>query len=42
MLELERLRENDDLQAKIANLIRKLEAIKLKKVNEVTVVPKVS
>ena len=42
MLQLERLRENDDLQAKIANLIRKLEAIKLKKVNEVTVVPKVS
>ena len=35
------LRENDDLQAKIANLTRKLEAIELKKVNEVTVVPKV-
>ena len=35
------LRENDDLQAKIANLTRKLEAIKLKKVNEVTIVPKV-
>ena len=34
------LRENDDLQAKIANLTRKLEAIELKKVNEVTVVPK--
>ena len=33
------LRENDDLQAKIANLIRKLEAIELKKVNEVTSVP---
>ena len=33
------LRENDDLQAKIANLTRKLEAIKLQKVNEVTVVP---
>ena len=30
------LRENDDLQAKIANLTRKLEAIELKKVNEVT------
>ena len=35
------LRENDDLQAKIANLTRKLEAIELKKVNEVTVVPQV-
>ena len=35
------LRENDDLQEKIANLTRKLEAIELKKVNEVTVVPKV-
>ena len=35
------LRENDDLQAKIGNLTRKLEAIELKKVNEVTVVPKV-
>ena len=35
------LRENDDLQAKIDNLTRKLEAIELKKVNEVTVVPKV-
>ena len=35
------LRENDDLQPKIANLNRKLEAIELKKVNEVTVVPKV-
>ena len=35
------VRENDDLQAKIANLTRKLEAIELKKVNEVTVVPKV-
>ena len=35
------LRENDDLQAKIANLPRKLEAIELKKVNEVIVVPKV-
>ena len=33
------LRENDDLQAKIANLTRKLEAIELKKVNKVTVVP---
>ena len=33
------LRENDDLQAKIANLTRKLEAIELKKVNEVTSVP---
>ena len=36
------LRENDDLQAKIANFTRKLEAIELKKVNEVTIVPKVS
>ena len=35
------LRENDDLQAKITNLTRKLEAIKLKKVNEVTSVPQV-
>ena len=35
------LRENDDLQAKIANLTRKLETIELKKLNEVTVVPKV-
>ena len=33
------LRENDDLQAKIANLTRKLEAIELKKVNEITIVP---
>ena len=35
------LRENDDLQAKIANLTRKLEVIELKKVNEVTSVPQV-
>ena len=35
------LRENDDLQAKIANLTRKLEAIELKKVNEVTSVTQV-
>ena len=35
------LREDDDLQAKIANLTKKLEAIELKKVNEVTIVPKV-
>ena len=35
------LRENDDLQAKITNLTRKLEAIELRKVNEVTVVPEV-
>ena len=33
------LRENDDLQVKITNLTRKLEAIELKKVNEVIVVP---
>ena len=35
------VRENDDLQAKITDLTRKLEAIELKKVNEVIVVPKV-
>ena len=35
------LRENDDLQAKIANLTRTLEAIELKKVNEVTSMPQV-
>ena len=35
------LRENDDLQEKIANLRRKLEAIELKKVNEVTSLPQV-
>ena len=35
------LRDNDDLQAKITNLTRKLEAIELKKVNEVTIVPQV-
>ena len=35
------LRENDDMQEKIANLTRKLEAIELKKVNEVTIVPQV-
>ena len=35
------LRENDDLQAKIANLTRKLEAIELKKVKEVTSVTQV-
>ena len=33
------LRENDELQVKIANLTRKLEAIEMKKVNEVTNVP---
>ena len=33
------LRENDDMQAKEANLTRKLETIKLIKVNEVTIVP---
>ena len=38
---LHHLIENDDLQAKITNLIRKLEAIELKKVNEVIVVPQV-
>ena len=35
------LRENDELQAKIANLTRKLEAIEMKKVNEVTSVPQI-
>ena len=35
------VKENDDLQAKIATLTRKLEAIEMKKVNEVTTVPKV-
>ena len=35
------VRDNDDLQAKIANLTMKFEAIELKKVNEVTVVHKV-
>ena len=35
------LRENDDLQAKITNLTRKLVAIELRKVNKVTVVPQV-
>ena len=39
--EIHHLRENDDLQANIANLTRKLEAIELKKVNEVTSVPQV-
>ena len=38
---IHRLRENYDLQEKIANLTRKLEAIELKKVNEVTIVPQV-
>ena len=33
------VRDNDDLQAKIANLTRKLEAIELKKVKEVTIIP---
>ena len=35
------LKENDELQAKIANLTRKLEAMEMKKVNEVTCVPQV-
>ena len=38
---LHHLRENDELQVKISNLTRKLEAIELKKVNEVTSVPQV-
>ena len=36
------MKENDDLQTKIATLTRKLEAIEMQKVNEVTIVPKVS
>ena len=35
------MKENDDLQAKITTLTRKLEAIEMKKVNKVTTVPKV-
>ena len=35
------LKENDELQAKIANLTRQLEAIEMKKVNEVTSKPQV-
>ena len=35
------MKDNDDLQAKIATSTRKLEAIEMKKVNEVTTVPKV-
>ena len=35
------MKENDDLQAQIATLTRKLEAIEMQKVNEVTTVPKV-
>ena len=35
------LKENDELQEKIANLTRKLEAIEMKQVNEVTSVPRV-
>ena len=35
------MKENDDLQAKIATLTRKLEAIEMQKVIEVTIVPKV-
>ena len=34
------VKENDDLQAKIATLTRKLAAIEMQKVNEVTIVPK--
>ena len=36
-----KLKENDDLQAKIATLTRKLEAIEMQEVNEVAIVPKV-
>ena len=35
------VKENDDLQPKIATLTRKLEAIEMQKVNEVTTIPKV-
>ena len=35
------MKENDHLQAKIATLTRKLEAIEMQKVNEVTTIPKV-
>ena len=35
------VKENDDLEAKIATLIRKLEVIEMQKVNEVTTVSKV-
>ena len=35
------VKENDDLQAKIATLTRKLKAKEMQKVNEVTIVPKV-
>ena len=35
------VKENDDLQAKIATLTRKLKAIEMQKVNKVTTVPKV-
>ena len=35
------LKETDELEAKIANLTRKLEAIEMKKVNEVTSVPQI-
>ena len=34
------MKENDDLQAKISTLARKLEGIKMQKVNVVTTVPK--
>ena len=39
--EIHHLRENDDLQAKIDNLTMKSEAIELKKVNKVIVVPQI-
>ena len=35
------VKETDDLQAKIATLTRKLEAIEMQKVNKVTIIPKV-
>ena len=35
------LREDDDLSARVASLTRKLEAMELRKVNGVTIVPKI-
>ena len=35
------MKENDDLQAKIATLTRKLEAIEMQKVDMLTIVPEV-
>ena len=35
------MKDNDDLQAKISTLTRKLKAIEMQKVNELTTIPKV-